>query len=414
MGKHTLYRLAPVDLKNKTDRGYYADGGGLYFRVSEFGTTSWVVRFTLIGRAREMGLGSYPDVSIKEARDRAAEARRMIRDGRDPIEARQTNRSAIVGSRAAMVTFEECAVAFMDSMESEWKNAKHRGQWKATLQTYAYPVIGRLMVRDIDLPHILKIVEPIWATKTETATRVLGRIESVLDYAITRKYRAESNPARWRGYLDKVLPAPSKVSKVKHLAALPYNEIGAFTEKLRVQPGSGARALELAILTAARSGEIRGANWREFDLENAVWTIPENRMKAGKEHRIPLSAPALTLIRALPRGEPESILFPSSKGTPLSDMTLSAVLRRMEVQVTVHGFRSTFRDWAGETTAYPREVIEHALAHQLADKSEAAYARGTLFQKRRLLMDSWAKFCGTEKLASVVTGIGGLEKKADE
>ncbi len=342
-----------------------------------------------------MGLGSFPDVSMSEARDRSTAARKLSKLGIDPIDQRKIAESASVSAQLATIDFKTCAADFMAEMEEGWKNAKHRAQWKNTLATYAYPVIGKLLVKDIDLPHIRKILKPIWSTKTETAVRLLGRIESVLDYAITNKYRSESNPARWRGNLDKILPAPSKVSKVKHHAALPYADVGPFMALLRGQAGMGARALELAILTAARSGEVRGATWQEFNFDTAIWTIPGNRMKAGKEHVIPLPQRAIELLKGLNPGEDFSLVFPNTKGAPLSDMTLTAVLRRMKVNVTAHGFRSTFRDWAGETTAYPREVIEHALAHQLADKSEAAYARGTLFQKRRKLMDSWGEFCAT-------------------
>ena len=411
MGKHTLNRLSPVDLKNKTERGYYADGGGLYFRVSEFDTRSWAFRFTVAGKPREMGLGPFPDVSMKEARDRAAKARLMLRDGLDPISARQAVRSKTASERAGALTFEQCAIAFMGSKEAEWKNAKHGEQWHNTLQTYAYPVAGRLLVRDVTQAHVLQILEPIWTVKTETATRLRGRIESVLDYATASGYRTGDNPARWRGHLDKLLANPSKVAKVVHHAALPYSEHGAFMARLKRQPGTGARALEFAILTAARSGEVRGATWEEIDMGGAIWTIPSGRMKADKEHQIPLSPQALDLLRALPQGDRAALLFPNTKGTALSDMTLTAVLRRMECKVTAHGFRSTFRDWAGETTAYPREVIEHALAHQLKDKAEAAYARGTLFQKRRQLMDSWGEFCATEKPLGQVVGINGARKE---
>ena len=260
---------------------------------------------------------------------------------------------------------------------------------------YADPVIGKMLVRNVHQAHILKILEPIWTIKTETASRLRGRIENVLDYASARGYRQADNPARWRGHLDKILATPGKVAKVEHHSALDYAHTGAFLVELRRQFSIGARALKFAIITAARSGEVRGASWAEVDLDKAVWTIPEHRMKAGREHRIPLSETAVQFLRALPRIEGSELLFPNTKGTVLSDMTLTAVLRRMGCPVTAHGFRSTFRDWAGETTAYPREVIEHALAHQLKDKAEAAYARGTLFDKRRCLMADWAQFCDT-------------------
>jgi integrase len=409
MATRTLNRLSPIELKNKTKRGYYADGGGLYFRVSEFGTSSWAFRYTIAGKAREMGLGAFPDVTMKEARERAAEARKSLRDGIDPIEVRKEAYSAKVASNASALTFEQCAAAYIAAKEPEWKNAKHGEQWRNTLATYAYPIIGKILVRDVEQAHILRILEPIWTTKTETASRLRGRLENVIDYATARGYRTGDNPARWRGHLDMILPKPSKVAKVDHHAALPYTEIGSFMADLKNQVGQGARALELAILTAARSGEVRGATWAEIDLSAAVWTIPKERMKAGKEHRIPLSPAAVQLLENLPRLADSNLLFPSSKGKELSDMTLTAVLRRMERPITAHGFRSTFRDWAGETTAFPREVIEHALAHQLKDKAEAAYARGTLFEKRRRLMADWATYCATEKKAGEVIGI--REKK---
>ena len=410
MATRTLNRLSPVDLKNKTKRGYYADGGGLYFRVSEFGTKSWVFRYTVAGKAREMGLGAFPDVAIKEARERAAEARKTLRDGIDPIEVRKHAHSANAASSAAALSFEQCAAAYIAAKEPEWKNAKHGKQWRNTLATYAYPVIGKILMRDVEQAHILQILEPIWTTKTETASRLRGRIENVIDYATARGYRTGDNPARWRGHLDMILAKPSKVAKVDHHAALPYIEIGSFMTELKNQIGQGARALEFAILTAARSGEVRGATWDEIDLNAPVWTIPKDRMKAAKEHRIPLSPAAVELLENLHCMADSNLVFPNIKGKELSDMTLTAVLRRMERPVTAHGFRSTFRDWAGETTAFPREVIEHALAHQLKDKAEAAYARGTLFEKRRKLMEAWATYCATEKKAGEVIGI--REKKA--
>ncbi len=412
MGQRTLNRLSANKVNNLTERGYYADGGGLYFRVSEFNTRLWAFRYTRAGKAREMGLGPYPDVTLKEARERASESRKLLRDDIDPIDRRQAARSVMAAAREAALTFEQCAAAYIAVKEHEWKNAKHGDQWRNTLAAYAYPVIGPLLAHHVEQAHILRILEPIWTIKTETASRLRGRIESVLDYATARGYRKGDNPARWRGHLDKLLATPSKVAKVEHHAALPYVEVGAFMADLRQQAGMGARALEFAIITAARSGEVRGATWAEVDMDKAVWNIPSDRMKAGREHRIPLSDTAVELLRALPRIDGSEMLFPNTKGAELSDMTLTAVLRRMGRPVTAHGFRSTFRDWAGETTAYPREVIEHALAHQLKDKAEAAYARGTLFDKRRRLMADWAKFCGTVATAASVTPINSVRGAA--
>lgn len=410
MGKHTLNKLSATGIKSKSERGYYADGGGLYFRVSAFDTRAWAFRFTMLGKAREMGLGAYPDVSLAEARERAAEARRLLRDGVDPIEARKATRTATAAAVGTALTFKQCTDAFIEKQSPEWTNPKHEAQWRATLEKYAYPIIGKMLVREITDEHVLQILEPIWTSKTETASRVRGRIESVLDFAKAKKYRSGDNPARWRGHLDKHLPKPKKIAKVQHFAALPYNEMSTFIGQLKAQAGMGARALELAILTAARSGEVRGATWAEFDLDAATWTIPGDRMKAGKEHRIPLSPTVVKMLEALPRIDGTDLLFTSTKNTALSDMTLTAVLRRMgRSDITAHGFRSTFRDWAGETTAYPREVIEHALAHQLKDKAEAAYARGTLFEKRRKLMEDWSKFATAKRTSASVTPIRGAK-----
>jgi len=408
MGKHTLKRLSAQEVSAFTKQGYYADGGGLYFQISRFDTRSWVFRYTRVGKAREMGLGAYPDVSLKDAREAALQARKQLQAHIDPIDHKRAAKSVMVAARESALTFEECAKAFIKSKEPEWKNAKHCDQWRNTLEGYAYPIIGKVLVNDVAQPHVLRILEPLWTSKTETAKRLRGRIENVLDYASARGFRTGDNPARWKGHLDKILAAPGKVAKVANHAALPYKEIGVFMADLRKQVSMGARALEFAILTAARSGEVRGATWSEFDLDEATWTIPSERMKAGKEHRVPLSPAALDLLRALPRIDGCAVVFPNTKGAVLSDMTLTAVLRRMGVAVTAHGFRSTFRDWAGETTAYPREVIEHALAHQLKDKAEAAYARGTLFDKRSRLMDDWAKYCGTVIAVATVTPIGKL------
>jgi integrase len=404
MGR-ALNRLSATQVRAINAPGYFADGGNLFLQVSAFGTKSWLFRFTRAGKTREMGLGALADVSLAEARQKASEVRKMLRDGVDPIEQRKAARSLMVATSATALTFEQTAKAFIKAKESEWKNAKHGAQWHYTLEQFAYPIIGKVLVRDVTQAHILKIIEPIWTTKTETASRLRGRLENVLDYAIARGYRTDSNPAKWKGYLDKLLPTPSKVSKVVHHKALSYQAVGTFMADLRKHVGMGTRALEFAILTVARSGEVRGATWEEIDLGNAVWTIPAARMKADKEHRIPLSDAALELLNTLPRIDGSTVVFPNMKGGILSDMTMTATLKRMAVDVTAHGFRSTFRDWAGETTAYPREVIEHALAHQLADKAEAAYARGTLFDKRRSLMESWAKHCAVVSTTASVTPI---------
>lgn len=401
--------LSALEVNRLTAPGMHAIGGvaGLYLQVTDSGARSWILRATVGTRRRDIGLGGFPDVTLAGAREAARSARLKIKDGIDPVEEAQAKRSALAASQASAIAFGEAAAKYIAAHEAGWKNTKHAAQWTSTLETYAFPTIGKIRVSDIETAHVISILEPIWTTKTETASRLRGRIESVLDWATVRGYRKGENPARWKGHLDMILPARSKVQKVEHHSALDYREIGAFMTELAKVEGMGARALEFAILNAARSGEVRGAKWAEIDENAAVWTIPADRMKADKEHRIPLSDSALEMLRKLPRLAGTDLIFPNTKTEPsaLSDMTLTAVLRRMGVAVTAHGFRSTFRDWAGETTAYPREVIEHALAHQLKDKAEAAYARGTLFDKRRRLMADWAKHCATVAKAGDVTPI---------
>lgn len=387
--------MGPLEVSRLTTAGLHAVGkvAGLYLQVADTGARSWVLRVMIAGKRRDMGLGGYPDVSLAQAREKAQEKRNAASEGRDPIEERRAARSALRASRAAALTFEQCAAAYIAAQEAGWRNAKHAQQWRNTLETYAYPVFGSLLAGDIALPHVLAVLEPIWRTKTETASRLRGRIELVLDWAAARGYREGLNPARWRGHLDKLLPRPSKVAKAEHHEALAVGEVGAFMQRLRAADGMGARALEFAILTAARSGEVRGAPWSEIDLKAGAWTVPGERMKAGVEHRVPLSKAALELLRALPRLAGTDLVFPSPRGGQLSDMTLTAVLRRMEVAAVPHGFRSTFRDWASERTNYPNEMCEMALAHTIGNKAEAAYRRGDMFEKRRQMMDDWAAFC---------------------
>ena len=360
---------------------------------------SWILRAKIGNAVRDIGLGSYPGVTLALARDAAREKRAHITNGIDPIQQRTQQRDDLKAAQGKRLVFSEAVSRFLADKSSEWKNAKHRQQWENTLQTYANPVLGNLAVKDIELAHVMEVLKPIWTTKTETASRVRGRIEKVLAWATVHGYRDGDNPARWKSNLDVVLPAQNKTTTVKHHAALPYSEIGIFLHKLRQRTGTAALALEFCILTAARSGEVRGATWGEIDLNKGEWTVSAQRMKAGKEHRVPLSARALEILRQLPAGTEDQIIFKAPRGGALSDMSLGAVLKRMDVPVTVHGFRSSFRDWAGETTSFPREVIEHALAHQLKDKAEAAYARGTLFQKRTKLMGSWAEYCSRPNAA---------------
>lgn len=402
-GRHVLNKLSARFVQTiKFPPKWHSDGAGLYLRVTKEGNKSWVFVFPYPGykHPREMGLGSYPQVSLEEARRLAELARQDVRDGIDPIEKKKDVRQAAALERSKAMTFDECAAAYIEANRAGWKNDKHAQQWENTLATYASPIIGNLSVAGIDTGLVLKVLEPIWTAKPETANRLRGRIEAVLGWATVRRYRTGDNPAAWRNHLDKVLPARSAVAQVKNHPALPHAEIGAFVAKLREQAGIASRALEFAILTATRTNETIGAAWQEFDLKAGVWTIPAERMKAKREHRIPLSDRALELaleMQPLMTSE-ASPVFPSPRGKALSNMAMLAILKRMgRDDLTVHGFRSTFRDWAGETTAYPREVIEHALAHQLKDKAEAAYARGTLFDKRRRLMAEWATYCATTK-----------------
>ncbi len=388
--------LGPLDVSRLTKPGLHFVGPvpGLGLQVLSSGARTWVLRATIGGKRRDMGLGGYPGVTLAGARLAARAARELMDAGKDPIDERKAKASALRASKAKALTFEQAALAYIAAHEAGWRNAKHAQQWRNTLQTYAYPVIGALLVRDVELAHVLAILEPVWKAKTETATRLRGRIEQILDWATARGYRDGLNPARWRGHLDKLLVRPSKVSRTEHHAALPVSEVSAFVERLRQSEGMGARALEFAILTAARSGEVRGATWSEVDLEAAVWTVPAERMKAGREHRVPLSPAAITLLSALPRMHGTNLVFPALRGGALSDMTLTAVLRRMDVAAVPHGFRSSFRDWASERTNYPRDAAEMALAHAIGDRVEAAYRRGDLFEKRRSMMADWARFCG--------------------
>ncbi len=388
-------KLTALAVSRARERGYYADGGGLYLQVSASGAKSWVFRFRQDGRLREMGLGPAHTITLAEVREHASDCRKQrIRDI-DPIKARHDEKAAAKLATAKAMTFRQCAEAYIEAHKYSWKNAKHSGQWSATLATYAYPIFGDLPVQSIDVSLVTKALEPIWQTKTETASRVRGRIESVLDWATVRDFRQGDNPARWRGHLDKLLPQRSKVQKVEHHSALPYAETGAFMAALREQGSTSALALEFLILTATRTGEVIGATWAEIDLGAALWTIPDERMKAKREHRVPLSRPALAILKRLHESRSSEFVFPGAKASkPLSNMALLKLLERMKrTDLTVHGFRSTFRDWAAERTNFPREVAEHALAHSLPDKVEAAYRRGDLFDKRRLMMDEWARFC---------------------
>jgi len=367
---------------------------GLQLKINDNGARSWVLRTMVAGKRRDMGLGGFPDVTLAQARERARAARDQVREGVDPIQARQAARSASAAALAKAKTFDQCVAAFVKAKSGEWQNAKHRAQWDSTLETYASPFIGTLLVQDVGVTNVLAVLEPIWATKTETASRLRGRIETILDWATARGYRTGENPARWRGHLDQLLARPKKIQKRKHHEALPIDDVGAFLVELRKVEGSSARALEFVVLTAGRSGEIRGARWPEIDLQGKVWTVPAERMKGKKEHRVPLSKQALMLLAGLPRFEGHELLFPGRSDAPLSDMSLTACMRRMKLTAVPHGFRSTFRDWAAERTNFPRDVAEMALSHAIVSEVEAAYRRGDMLAKRARMMQAWADFCG--------------------
>jgi integrase len=397
MGR-TLGRLTALRVEKEKRPGIYADGAGLCLRVTDAGTKNWVFRYMLNGKARWMGLGPLHTISLAEARMRAAECRKLRLDGIDPIDKRRAAKQQAMLESGRAITFRQCAENYIASHSAGWRNAKHAAQWSSTIQTYANPVIGALSVQSVGTPEVMRILEPIWASKTETASRLRGRIEVVLDWAKVRGYRDGDNPARWRGHLDVLLPARTKVRRVKHHAALPYDAIGEFVARLRREEGTAARALEFAILTAARTGEVLGVSWNEIDLNARLWTVPAQRMKGGREHRVPLSDRAVDILEDMvpasaPTPPSSGFVFGGAKaGRPLSNMAFLMLLRRMEcTDATGHGFRSTFKDWTAERTNYPGEVSEMALAHTVSDKVEAAYRRGDLFDKRRRLMDDWAK-----------------------
>jgi integrase len=405
-------RLSALQVAKLTKPGLYGDGGGLTLQITTTGAKSWLFRYMVAGKAFGMGLGPTHTVSLAEARQKALDARKLLIDGINPLEAKKQNKIAATLAKAKMMTFDECAKAYILAHKAGWKNAKHCTQWTNTLNTYASPVFGDLPVAEIDTGLVMKCLAPIWESKTETASRVRGRIESVLSWATTSGYRTGENPARWKGHLENLLAAISKSSRMKNHPSLPWQRMGAFMSALRIREGVSARAVEFAILTACRSGEVRGARWAEFDMAAKLWTIPAERMKAKREHQVPLSDAALALLELMPKDC--DVVFAGTNGQPLSDMSLTAVIRRMNgddkpvwtdvngVGITVHGFRSSFRMWAAETTNYPREVAEHALAHQLPDAVERAYQRGSQFAKRAAMMAEWAAYSTTVQTDKVV------------
>ena len=426
----TLARYTALDIERlAAARGektrMHHDGGGLYLCVDKRGSANWVYRYTLDGRAHTMGLGAFPKIGLSKARKAASAAREAHAARTDPLEQRAAEREARLAALRQKVTFKKAAGDYITSKRDEWKNAKHAAQWPSTLENYAYHIIGDLAVCDIDNAAVLRVLqqdvigpdgkttERLWTAKPETASRLRGRIEAILGWATAGGLRVGDNPARWAGLLEHQLPAKAKLprGRVKHHKALTIDEVPAFMGMLRAAQGVGARALEFGILTAARSGEVRGATWAEVDLDAKVWNIPGIRMKAGKDHRIPLSPAAVGLLRGLPQGEGSDLIFAAPRGGMLSDMTLSAVTKRLNCDAVPHGFRSSFRDWGAERTSYPNEMLELALAHTVSDKVEAAYRRGDMFEKRRKLMASWAEFCASTP-RSAADNVHSLRLKA--
>lgn len=402
--------LGALDIKRLSEPGMHFVGvvPGLGLQITPSGNKSWVLRVMVGGKRRKMGLGGFPSVTLAEAREGARKAKGKISDGIDPIDEKRAVDRALLASRAKDVTFRTCAEKHIAAHKSSWKNEKHEGQWERTLETYAYPLIGDMWVRDVGLQHVMQIIEPIWHTKTETANRLRGRIEAVLDSATTKGFREGMNPAAWKGNLATLLPAKNKIAKSKHFPAVPVKELPAFFEELQRQEGTAARALELLILTNVRSYNVRHASWSEIDFETKTWLIPgedgessKQRMKAGITHRVPLSPAAIRLLKSTSKTEGTDLIFPSPrKLVPLSDMAMSKLMKVMGAKGVPHGFRSTFRDWASEFTSFSREVTERAMAHMLGDKTEAAYMRSDLFVKRTKLMEVWATYCTTKPQAA--------------
>ena len=393
----TANKLTAFKVARARKKGLYGDGNGLWLQVGRCGTKSWLLRYMLNGKARYMGLGALHSVTLVEARERARQARSLIARGDDPLGGKQA------AARSLSLTFDVCAERYIAAHAPTWKNPKHRAQWASTLATHASPVIGAVPVNVVDTHRVMAVLEPIWRKTPETANRLRGRIEHILDWAGAQGFRSGENPARWRGHLDKLLPARSKVKAKGHHPALAYTGLPVFMSKLAERDGISARALEFVILTAARTGEAIGARWSEFDLKAKLWTVPASRMKSGREHRVPLSDRAVALLQALPRrGEH---VFINGGGKPLSDMAMLQLLRGMQPGLTVHGMRSSFRDWAGDRTAHPRDVIEMALAHVVNDKTEAAYRRGDALEKRRCLMSDWSAFASGPLAAGEVVAI---------
>lgn len=404
--------LSPVEVKRLTKPGMHAVGGvsGLLLQISQNGQSKhWIYRTLIGGKRRHVGLGGYPTVSLAMAREMAREAVLKIRAGIDPIEERKATQSALVAPQKRGLSFADAMEKFLAVKLAEFENDKHKKQWRATLDNYAAPAIGNMLVADVTVQDVRRVLEPIWIDKTETASRLRGRIEAVLSWATVAGHREGDNPARWKGNLSEILPKPSKVAKVVHQPALALDDTAEWFADLQSRDGMGARALEFLTMTASRSGEIRGATWEEIDLDAGIWTVPAERMKMGKEHRVPLTSEAVALLKDLPRFEGSPYVFPAAKGGQISDMTISAVMRRQAFTdkrtgrtAVPHGLRSTFRDWAAERTEYPRDMAEIALAHQVGGEVERAYRRGDQMEKRRAMMAAWGRFLRGEQGQKVI------------
>ena len=390
-----VFRLTAIDLKRKTP-GHYGDGLGLWLQISrgKHGVNrSWVFRYTAAnGKTREMGLGGTHTISLARARELARECRELRLRGVDPIEHRKAQRTAQAAAAKRTITFDEAARAFLAAKRGEWRSHKHAQIWPATIAKYVSPVIGKLPVDAIDTPLVMKVLQPLWDRIPESASRLRGRIESVLDWASVSGFRHGENPARWRGHLEHLLATPRKLKPKQHMSAMPYTDVPAFMARLRAEQSTSARALEFLTLTAARAGEVRGAVWSEIDVDRGVWEIPDERMKAGKAHRVPLPSRCLDILRAMPRQG--KFIFPGRAGGMMADSNLAYLLRKLGYgHFTIHGFRSSFRTWAAEQTSFPHEIAELALAHTVGDAVVRAYKRTDLFDRRRKLMDAWAAFC---------------------
>lgn len=398
MGRHSR-KLTAVEVGRLNSPGKFPVGEGLYLQVSKTNTRSWLFRYRISEKTTWMGLGSVRFVTLSEARSKASSFQRDLADGLNPLGARIEAERSQAAKELTRISFKECATKYIEAHAPSWKNKKHIFQWSSTLETYAFPLVGALPVGEVDTTLVLKILEPIWYSKSETASRLRGRIERILSWAAVRGFRGIENPARWRGHLDQLLPKRSAIQKVQHFKALPFSDVGSFIGKLHAQQTVGTLALEFTILTATRTNETLGAKWTEINITERYWLIPAERMKSKREHKIPLTTRMIEILNEVQRISRCDFIFPGTKRkSPLSDMALLMIIRRMGLRVTTHGFRSSFSDWAAERTNFPREVVEMALAHAVKNKVEAAYRRGDLFDKRRDLMEAWSLFLDANKI----------------